>query len=381
MRGFSVTDTSERLRVTKICEKLVSQVPEAASCGGECSDSCDFDRGAAATKLSELLRSGSIDPPTVKLRRKLFTDRQRDELIRSAHDPGRSLEDERARQCHAAWRARQMENCLNGDSINQASALELGGYLPNTLLRDTDVASMAHGLEVRVALLDHLLIERLLRIDGRIKLKGTASGRCKKWLLVRAAGDLPAEIVERRKRGFEIPFALWFRGALRSRIEESLRAPGLERVLNREAIQGVWSDFLAGRTTWSRVWALFVLSNWIETHLDERDYQGRRLEKESIRSIIDPASGHRAGIGMKPLDPHDLWRYRELFYFLTWRDVKVRYKQTSLGGSVGSAATARKYAPLHASLRAAGEAAVGRDTVSALRLCRASAVDILCQRR
>lgn len=37
--------------------------------------------------------------------------------------------------------------------------------------------------------------------------------------------------------------------------------------------------------------------------------------------------------GWKPLDPHDLWRYRELFYFLTWRDVKVRYKQTSLGAA------------------------------------------------
>jgi lipopolysaccharide transport system permease protein len=30
---------------------------------------------------------------------------------------------------------------------------------------------------------------------------------------------------------------------------------------------------------------------------------------------------------------HDLWRYRELFYFLTWRDVKVRYKQTALGAA------------------------------------------------
>ena len=43
--------------------------------------------------------------------------------------------------------------------------------------------------------------------------------------------------------------------------------------------------------------------------------------------VIEPVSG------WKPLDPHDLWRYRELFYFLTWRDVKVRYKQTSLGAA------------------------------------------------
>lgn len=43
--------------------------------------------------------------------------------------------------------------------------------------------------------------------------------------------------------------------------------------------------------------------------------------------VIEPVTG------WKPLDPHDLWRYRELFYFLTWRDVKVRYKQTSLGAA------------------------------------------------
>ncbi|MDX2034607.1 MAG: ABC transporter permease [Blastocatellia bacterium] len=35
--------------------------------------------------------------------------------------------------------------------------------------------------------------------------------------------------------------------------------------------------------------------------------------------------------GLSALDPRDLWRYRELFYFLTWRDVKIRYKQTALG--------------------------------------------------
>ncbi|MGA1366975.1 MAG: ABC transporter permease [Blastocatellia bacterium] len=42
--------------------------------------------------------------------------------------------------------------------------------------------------------------------------------------------------------------------------------------------------------------------------------------------VIEPTSGWR-----QPLALSDLWQYRELFYFLTWRDVKVRYKQTVLG--------------------------------------------------
>lgn len=41
--------------------------------------------------------------------------------------------------------------------------------------------------------------------------------------------------------------------------------------------------------------------------------------------IIRPSRGWRS------VDLAELWRYRELVYFLAWRDVKVRYKQTSLG--------------------------------------------------
>ena len=54
-------------------------------------------------------------------------------------------------------------------------------------------------------------------------------------------------------------------------------------------------------------------------------------ERESDRGrptlLIRPSRGWAA------LDLADLWQYRELIYFLTWRDIKVRYKQTVLGGA------------------------------------------------
>jgi len=53
------------------------------------------------------------------------------------------------------------------DAINAYSALDLSNYMVSTLLRDSDVMSMAHALEVRVPLLDHVLVEKALRIDGR----------------------------------------------------------------------------------------------------------------------------------------------------------------------------------------------------------------------
>jgi lipopolysaccharide transport system permease protein len=54
---------------------------------------------------------------------------------------------------------------------------------------------------------------------------------------------------------------------------------------------------------------------------------GARAEVEPpVTVILSEESGVRLGLP-------DLWRYRELLYFLTWRDIKVRYKQTALGAA------------------------------------------------
>jgi lipopolysaccharide transport system permease protein len=52
--------------------------------------------------------------------------------------------------------------------------------------------------------------------------------------------------------------------------------------------------------------------------------------KAEITSDI-PVFEIRASSGWRLLDPRELWAYRELIYFLTWRDIKVRYKQTAIG--------------------------------------------------
>src|SRR5262249_33969285 len=97
-----------------------------------------------AVKLSALLRGDHLHEHSVKLRRRLFTGEQRRALLLSKGQTSPALEE---------WNSRQMSNCMAADPVNQASALELGGYMGNTLLRDTDVMSMAHGLEVRVPLI------------------------------------------------------------------------------------------------------------------------------------------------------------------------------------------------------------------------------------
>ncbi len=92
--------------------------------------------------------------------------------------------------------------------FGQLAGLEGGYYMRNQLLRDTDWASMAHSLEVRVPLVDH----RLLEAATPHAMAAWAGGARGKTLLALApAVPLPAAIVNRRKTGFTTPVAQWIR--------------------------------------------------------------------------------------------------------------------------------------------------------------------------
>lgn len=162
---------------------------------------------------------------------------------------------------------RRLERAMSLDPINRISYLEMKNYLPNTLLRDTDFMSMAHALEVRVPLIDHQLVEYLAAVRGEIKLR---RGFPKPLLVEALRGLLPDEVVFRPKRGFTLPFARWLRQEMRTTVEETLLTPTgrWEGVLAPEGVAGVWRDFLRGSTSWSRVWAVYVLKHWTAAWCD-----------------------------------------------------------------------------------------------------------------
>jgi len=123
---------------------------------------------------------------------------------------------------------------------DEVSFLELSQYMRNQLLRDSDVMSMSSSLEVRVPLVDQVLVEALASISSKIRL---APG---KQLLVQAVPELPSWVVNRPKQGFTFPFEQWF--------------------------SNEWSD-LFNQTrcnqniplkSWYRRWSLVVLQNWWE---------------------------------------------------------------------------------------------------------------------
>jgi asparagine synthase (glutamine-hydrolysing) len=151
------------------------------------------------------------------------------------------------------------------DPVNRVSYLESHWYMRNTLLRDSDFMSMAHGLELRVPFLDRALIEACFRIPGKTKLQGSSP---KSLLLASLGVELPEGIVKRPKRGFTFPFERWLRGEMRSVVENAILSDDSDQaLLNPGAAREVWNRFLAGETSWSRPWSLFVLKRWCEQNL------------------------------------------------------------------------------------------------------------------
>jgi asparagine synthase (glutamine-hydrolysing) len=135
---------------------------------------------------------------------------------------------------------------------------EMAHYLPNQLLRDTDQMSMSHSLEIRVPLLDDVLVRVAMVVPAEQR---TQAGKA---LLARAAG------IERpnAKRPFALPFGQWMRGPLRETVRQALLSEDLPfaEVVPPAFRHRLWTAFDEGRTHWSRAWAVTVLRLWPEAN-------------------------------------------------------------------------------------------------------------------
>ena len=146
------------------------------------------------------------------------------------------------------------------DSFQILSAWELRTYMADVLLRDSDVFSMAHSLELRVPFADRPLIEWLWPQRPWFKY----DPRRPKRALADATADLvPAAIRNRRKQGFALPFAHWMLAELRPFLDETFSTASLGACpwLQPGEVQQVWADYKTKRDprAWSRVWTLAVL--------------------------------------------------------------------------------------------------------------------------
>jgi len=107
------------------------------------------------------------------------------------------------------------------DMVSQVQYLDMKTYLVGDILTKVDRASMAHALEVRVPFLDHKLMEWVSGLPVDYKLRGGEG----KFMLKRALEPyLPHDILYRRKMGFSIPVAEWFRGPLKEKLSRAVKS-------------------------------------------------------------------------------------------------------------------------------------------------------------
>ena len=162
----------------------------------------------------------------------------------------------------------QLERETAGRSpLSAVSVLEQRCFLGERLLRDSDAASMAVSLELRLPLVDSVLVETVHRLDDR-----TRFGRVGRKDLLRRVGlaGLDAALFERPKSGFVLPYDRWIRRSLGRQMDETMRdgraaaAVGLDGA----TVATLWQAYQDGAPGmyWSRVWALYVLIRWCHRH-------------------------------------------------------------------------------------------------------------------
>lgn len=178
---------------------------------------------------------------------------------------------------HSAWP--EPADVLEGDALppvrrdeawrgigwaEQMMAIDQRHYLPDDILTKVDRMSMAVGLEARVPLLDHRLVEWSWRVPLNFKLaaKGDRGKLLMRDVLYR---HVPRDLIERPKAGFGMPMDRWLRGPLREWAGDLVAEPSLRRIglFRPQAVQRVWREHLGGANRLPQLWTVLMMQAWL----------------------------------------------------------------------------------------------------------------------
>jgi asparagine synthase (glutamine-hydrolysing) len=156
----------------------------------------------------------------------------------------------------------------NSSRLRRMTYVDLKTWLPDDLLLKADKMTMAASLELRVPMLDHKLLEFATALPDDYRLNGSQG----KYLMKKVMeAHLPQEIIYRKKRGFPVPVARWFRGELYERTAEVLldTKTASRRYFAPAYVEGVLKRHREGREDLSRrIFSLLALETWHRRYVD-----------------------------------------------------------------------------------------------------------------
>ena len=161
--------------------------------------------------------------------------------------------------------SRHLESPFGDDLITNAQYADLTSYLVDDVLVKVDRMSMAHGLEVRVPLLDHRVVESAFSIPVGMKINSNQRKILLKDLLKDKYGSA---FVDRPKQGFSVPLAEWLKGDLFYLVERYLLISGLTTrsgFFKTSEVKQLWFEFVSGRgriDLSNNIWLLVCFEVW-----------------------------------------------------------------------------------------------------------------------
>lgn len=143
--------------------------------------------------------------------------------------------------------------------LQKISKAEIDNYLVNTLLRDADVMSMAHSLELRPILLDHILVETAFKLPDEYKIR---NGRRKAAFVDAVKEFIPKRVYDRDKSWFSMPYSSWMNNPLREYLYEVFNTPISREIFTKKHIKNVFNEIDNKKIPRKR-WKDFVLIKWL----------------------------------------------------------------------------------------------------------------------
>ncbi len=152
------------------------------------------------------------------------------------------------------------------DAVQAMLMTDMQIILPDVFLEKVDKSTMAHGLEVRVPLLENRLTEYLISLPSKTKVRRGE----KKWLLKQALkGVIPDEIIHSPKRGFNVPFSNWLRGPLADFALDALHSDYVKitNLFDYSCLELLWREHASGKSDHGfLLWKAMNLALWIDKY-------------------------------------------------------------------------------------------------------------------